>query len=552
MCMTDIEIANSITPKPISKIAKKLGVKKRNLEMYGNSKAKINDFNFNPTGKLVLVTAINPTSAGEGKTTVSIGLADAFTCLKKNVCLALREPSLGPVFGVKGGATGGGYSQVVPMEDINLHFTGDFHAITSANNLLCSFIDNHIYQGNKLNINPEKIVFNRCVDLNDRALRDIEVALGGKNGTPRKDRFNITAASEIMAIMCLSKDMADLKKRLGNILVAYDCDNNPIYAKDLKVNNAMAILLKEAIKPNLVQTLIGTPALVHCGPFANIAHGCNTIIATKLAMTYAKYTITEAGFGADLGAQKFLDTKCRIADLKPNAVVVVATVKALKLHGGMDKENLQEENVSALKLGIPNLLKHIKNIKDVYNLPVVVAINKYTTDTNAEIEAIKEEVNNLGVEAICCNVWGEGGKGAIDLAQKVISLCEEDNSQFNFSYNVHDDIKTKINDIATKIYGASKVNYTEKALADLKDIESLGCDKLPIIIAKTQYSLSDDAKLLGAPTDFEINIQELQLRSGAGFIVAIAGSMLLMPGLPKVPAGAKMKIDSNNVITGLF
>ena len=552
MCMTDIEIANSITPKPISKIAKKLGVKKRNLEMYGNSKAKINDFNFNPTGKLVLVTAINPTSAGEGKTTVSIGLADAFTCLKKNVCLALREPSLGPVFGVKGGATGGGYSQVVPMEDINLHFTGDFHAITSANNLLCSFIDNHIYQGNKLNINPEKIVFNRCVDLNDRALRDIEVALGGKNGTPRKDRFNITAASEIMAIMCLSKDMADLKKRLGNILVAYDCDNNPIYAKDLKVNNAMAILLKEAIKPNLVQTLIGTPALVHCGPFANIAHGCNTIIATKLAMTYAKYTITEAGFGADLGAQKFLDTKCRIADLKPNAVVVVATVKALKLHGGMDKENLQEENVSALKLGIPNLLKHIKNIKDVYNLPVVVAINKYTTDTNAEIETIKEEVNNLGVEAICCNVWGEGGKGAIDLAQKVISLCEEDNSQFNFSYNVHDDIKTKINDIATKIYGASKVNYTEKALADLKDIESLGCDKLPIIIAKTQYSLSDDAKLLGAPTDFEINIQELQLRSGAGFIVAIAGSMLLMPGLPKVPAGAKMKIDSNNVITGLF
>lgn len=550
--MTDIEIANSVTPKPINKIAKKLGIKKQNLEMYGSIKAKVNNFNFNPKGKLILVTAINPTSAGEGKTTVSIGLADAFTCLKKKVCLALREPSLGPVFGVKGGATGGGKSQVIPMEDINLHFTGDFHAITSANNLLCSFIDNHIYQGNKLNINPQKIVFNRCVDLNDRALRDIEVALGGKNGTPRKDRFNITAASEIMAIMCLSTSMADLKKRLGNILVAYDYDNNPIFAKDLKVNNAMAILLKEAIKPNLVQTLIGTPALVHCGPFANIAHGCNTIIATKLAMTYANYTVTEAGFGADLGAQKFLDTKCRIADLKPNAVVVVATVKALKLHGGLDKENLMQEDLTALNKGLPNLIKHIQNIKDVYKLPVVVAINKYTTDTDNEILAIKTEVNKLGVDAICSNVWGEGGNGAIDLAKKVIELCEEDNSKFEFSYNQNDSIKTKINDIATKIYGASKVNYSEKALNDLKDIEGLGYDKLPIIIAKTQYSLSDDAKLLGAPTNFEINIQELQLRSGAGFIVAIAGSMLLMPGLPKVPAGAKMKIDSNNVITGLF
>lgn len=549
--MTDIEIANSITPKHILEIAKKLNLKEDDLELYGKYKAKLVNASPNPTGKLVLVTAINPTSAGEGKTTVSIGLADAFTELNESVCLALREPSLGPVFGVKGGATGGGYSQVVPMEDINLHFTGDFHAITSANNLLCSFIDNHIYQGNKLNINPNKIVFNRCLDLNDRALREIEVALGEKNGVSRHDRFNITAASEIMAIMCLSTDMEDLKERLGNILVAYDYDNNPVYAKDLKVNHAMAILLKDAIKPNLVQTLIGTPAIVHLGPFANIAHGCNSIIATKLAMTYAKYTITEAGFGADLGAEKFLDTKCRVADIKPNAVVVVATVKALKLHGGMDKDNLTTEDLNALSNGIPNLIKHVENIKDVYHLPVVVAINKYTTDTDREIQLITNEIRKLGVDVVCSDVWGKGGKGAIELAKVVIQLCEKDNSKFSYSYDVNDDIKTKILNIAQKIYGAKSVTYTDKALADLKDIEQLGCTKLPIIIAKTQYSLSDNAKLLGRPSDFEITIKELQLRSGAKFIVAIAGSMLLMPGLPKVPAGAKMKIE-NNVISGLF
>lgn len=550
--MTDIEIANSIKPLHISKVAKKIGIKPKDLEFYGTNKAKVSNFTLNPKGKLVLVTAINPTSAGEGKTTVSIGLADGFTRLKKKVCLALREPSLGPVFGVKGGATGGGYSQVVPMEDINLHFTGDFHAITSANNLLCSFIDNHIYQGNKLNINPDKVVFNRCLDLNDRALRNIEVSLGEKNGTPRADRFNITAASEIMAIMCLALDMSDLKKRLGNILVAYDMDNKPVYAKDLKAHNAMAILLKDAINPNLVQTLIGTPALVHCGPFANIAHGCNTIIATKLAMTKANYTITEAGFGADLGAQKFLDTKCRIAGLKPNAVVVVATVKALKLHGGAEKDKLTEENIEALKLGLPNLVKHVQNITQVYHLPAVVAVNRYTTDTEAEINTIANELKDLGVKVVPCDVWGKGGDGAIDLTNEVISLCNADNSKFTFSYNVEDSIKDKIHDIATKIYGAKGVNYSKEALANLKDIEDLGYSNLPIIIAKTQYSLSDDKSLLGAPKDFDITINELQLRSGAGFIVAIAGSMLLMPGLPKVPAGAKMTIDENNTITGLF
>ena len=550
--MTDIEIANSIKPLPINKVAKRLGLKEKNLEYYGKTKAKVSNYKLKPKAKLVLVTAINPTSAGEGKTTVSIGLADAFTELKQKVCLALREPSLGPVFGVKGGATGGGYSQVVPMEDINLHFTGDFHAITSANNLLCSFIDNHIYQGNKLNINPEKIVFNRCLDLNDRALRNIVVAGGEKNGIPRPDRFNITAASEIMAIMCLSLDMADLKERLGNILVAYDFDNNPVYARQLKAHNAMAILLKDALKPNLVQTLIGTPALVHCGPFANIAHGCNTIIATKLAMSYSDYTITEAGFGADLGAEKFLDLKCRVADLKPNAVVVVATVKALKVHGGADKDNLTTENLEALRLGMPNLIKHVNNITNVYHLPVIVAINKYTTDTPDEIKMIEDEMAKLGVGAIPSDVWGQGGKGTIELAKEVMKLCSEPNNNFSFSYEVEDSIPEKLHSIATKIYGASGVKFTDNALQNLRDIESLGYGNLPVVIAKTQYSLSDDPKKLGAPTDFEITISELQLRSGAKFIVAIAGSMLLMPGLPKVPAGAKMTIDQKNVITGLF
>lgn len=550
--MTDIEIANSVKPKLISEIAKSLGVISEDLELYGKYKAKINNFNFTPKGKLILVTAINPTSAGEGKTTVSIGLADGLKEINKNVCLALREASLGPVFGVKGGATGGGYSQVIPMEDINLHFTGDFHAITSANNLLCSFIDNHIYQGNELNINPEKVVFNRCLDLNDRALRQIEVALGDKNGITRKDKFNITASSEIMSILCLSLNLEDLKNRLGNILVAYNYNNEPIFAKDLKANEAMAILLKDAIKPNLVQTLAGTPAIVHGGPFANIAHGCNSIIATKLALTYADYVVTEAGFGADLGAEKFLDTKCRVAGLKPNAVCIVATVRALKLHGGALKENLQIEDINALKQGLPNLIKHIENIRNVYNLPVIVAINKFTTDTEIEIDLIKQEVEKFGVKVKTCDVWAKGGKGAIDLAQEVVKLCEEDNSKFTFCYDEKDTIQNKIDLIAKKIYGAIKVNYTTKALEDIKDIERIKLDKLPIIIAKTQYSLSDNAKLLGRPENFEITIKELQLRSGAKFIVAVAGNMLLMPGLPKTPAGAKMTIDKNGKIEGLF
>lgn len=553
--MTDIEIANSVKMMPIQKIAKKLKIKESSLEYFGKFKAKICHEKLNPKGKLILVTAINPTSAGEGKTTVSIGLADAFTCLKKSVCLALREPSLGPVFGIKGGATGGGFSQVVPMEDINLHFTGDFHAITSANNLLCSYVDNHIFQGNKLSIDPKRVVFNRCLDINDRALRSVEICKSSKNEIPREEHFNITAASEIMAILCLSNDFEDLKERLGNILIAYTSKNKPVFAKDLKVHEAMAILLKDAIKPNLVQTLAHTPAIVHGGPFANIAHGCNTIIATKMAMSKAKYTITEAGFGADLGAQKFLDTKCRVAELKPNAVVVVATVKALKLHGGEDKENLKTENVEAVKKGLPNLEKHVKNMLNVYHLPCVVAINKFTTDTDDEIGVIKKKIEKLGVKVIVADVWGQGGKGTIELANEVISLCEKDNSGFTFSYDTNDKIKTKIKDIATKIYGAGKIEYSEKALKDIKDIEKLGKDKLPIIIAKTQYSFSDDQKLLGAPKNFVFHIRELQLRNGAGFIVAIAGNMLLMPGLGANPAGEKMKIKKHGEsyqIEGLF
>ncbi|MCQ2556063.1 MAG: formate--tetrahydrofolate ligase [Clostridia bacterium] len=552
MNMTDIEIAESVVPQNIVDVAKQLDIDESNLELYGKLKAKIADFSYNPKGKLILVTAINPTPAGEGKTTVSIGLADGLKEIGKKVCLALREPSLGPVFGLKGGATGGGYSQVVPMADINLHFTGDFHAITSANNLLCSFVDNHIYQGNELNIDASKVVFNRCMDLNERALRTVQVCLGKNNGTPREDGFNITAASEIMAILCLSADLMDLKERLGNILVAYTVEGKPVYAKDLHAEDAMTILLKDAIKPNLVQTLAGTPALVHGGPFANIAHGCNTIIATKFALTKADYVVTEAGFGADLGAQKFLDTKCRIAGLKPNAVVVVATIKALKLHGGADKTTLSTENVEAVKLGLNNLLKHIDNIKNVYHLPVVVAINQYSSDTEKEIAVVTEAVENVGVKAIVADVWGQGGKGAVELAKEVVELCNLDNSTFTYSYKLTDSVKEKIEKIATKIYGATGVTYSDKAVEDLKAIEGLHKDNLPVIIAKTQYSLSDDATKLNAPKDFKINIREIQIRNGAGFIVAIAGKMLLMPGLPKVPAGSKMTIDSDNKITGLF
>ena len=551
--MTDIEIANSIKPLHITEVARNLGVSEDDLEMYGKYKAKLNINKLNPKGKLILVTAINPTSAGEGKTTVSIGLADGLAEIGKKVCLALREPSLGPVFGVKGGATGGGYSQVVPMEDINLHFTGDFHAITSANNLLSAMIDNHIHQGNELQIDTEKILFKRCMDMNDRALRNIECGLGGKsNGVPRKDGFNITSASEIMAIMCLASDLDDLVVRLGNILVALNKEGKPIYARDLKIEHAMAILLKDAIKPNLVQTLRGTPAIVHCGPFANIAHGCNSNNATKLAMTLADYCVTEAGFGADLGAEKFLDVKCRVAGLKPNAVVVVATIRALKLHGGANKDELASENLDALKNGVPNLIKHIKNIKDVYKLPVVCAINQFTSDTDAEINLVKSEVEKLGVKAILSNVFAHGGKGAVDLANEVVELCEKDNSTFTFTYEDDEPIDKKIYNVATKIYGAKDVEFAEKALESLAEIKKLGLSHYPVVIAKTQYSLSDNKKLLGAPTDFVIKIRDLEIRNGAGFIVALAGDMMLMPGLSKVPAGVNMHITNNGEISGLF
>ena len=548
--MTDIEIASKAKLENIVDIAKKLDINENDLELYGKHKAKVNDFNFNPKAKLVLVTAINPSTAGEGKTTVSIGLADAFSLLHKKICLALREPSLGPVFGLKGGATGGGQSQIAPMEDINLHFTGDFHALTSANNLLCAYIDNHIYQGNELNIDENRVVFNRCLDLNDRALRDVTIG-GGKNGLQREERFNITAASELMAILCLASDINDLKKRIGNILVAYTKSGNPVFAKDLHAEESMTILLKDAVKPNLVQTLANTPALVHGGPFANIAHGCNSIIATKLAMTYADIVVTEAGFGADLGAEKFLDTKCQIANIKPNAVVVVATIRALKMHGGASLENLATPSVEFLKAGIPNLVKHVKNMTEVYHLPTVVAINKFTTDTQEEIELVEREMQKLGVVAVPCDVWAKGGQGAIALAKQVEKLFDVDNSKFSFAYDLKDPISTKIEKIATKIYGAKSVKYTEKAKSDIAELTKLGFNKLPVVIAKTQMSLSDNKNLLGAPKDFEVKIREVQIRAGAGFVVAVAGNILLMPGLPKVPAGLNMKIE-HGTISGLF
>mgnify|MGYP003289653239 CR=1 FL=1 len=550
--MTDIEIAKSIKIQPITKIAKKIGIKKDDLELYGKYKAKINYKNISSKkkAKLILVTAINPTPAGEGKTTVSIGLADGLNIIKKKTVLALREPSLGPVFGVKGGATGGGYSQVVPMEDINLHFTGDFHAITSANNLLSSMIDNHIFQGNELNINPEKILFNRCMDLNDRALRNVEVGSGkGSKYVPHQDHFNITAASEIMSILCLSKDLEDLKENLGNITVALNKDDEPVYAKDLKAENAMAILLKDAVNPNLVQTLAGTPALVHGGPFANIAHGCNTIIATKTAMKLADYVVTEAGFGADLGAEKFLDLKCRRIGVHPDCVVIVATIRALKMHGGVDKENIKKENIEALIKGCENLKKHISNIKDVYGLNCVVAINKFNTDTDKEISTLKEQIAPL-TEVEIVKVHSDGGKGTVNLAKKVVELCDKD-CDFNYSYDINDSIENKITEIAKRIYGANNIIFKEKALESLKVINKYGYDKYPVVIAKTQYSLSDDPKKLNAPKDFDITIRDLEVRSGAKMIVALAGEMLLMPGLSKEPAAVGMKIE-NGTIEGLF
>lgn len=540
----------------IERIAKEIGIDKKFLEPYGNYKAKIdlnilNNLN-KKSGKLILVTAINPTPAGEGKTTTTIGLADSLKKLGKKTVVALREPSLGPVFGIKGGAAGGGYAQVVPMEDINLHFTGDFHAIGAANNLLAAMIDNHIFQGNSLNIDPSKITWKRCVDMNDRQLRFVEDGLGGgKNGVPRKDGFDITVASEIMAVFCLASSLEDLKERLSRLIIGYTFDNKPVTAGDLKAQGAMAALLKDALKPNLVQTLEHTPAIVHGGPFANIAHGCNSVIATKMAMKLGDYTVTEAGFGADLGAEKFLDIKCRLAGLKPDAVVIVATVRALKMHGGMSKEDLNIENLDALEKGIPNLLRHVSNIKNVYHLPSVVAINKFPTDTQSEIDLIINKCKELGVNVVLSDVWANGSEGGLSLAKEVVKLCDEPNN-FEFSYELQDTIENKISTIVKRIYGGKGAKFLPEALDDIKRITDLGFGNLPICIAKTQYSFSDDLTKLGAPTDFEITIKEVKISAGAGFIVALTGSILTMPGLPKVPAAERIDVLPNGKIIGLF
>ena len=552
--MTDIEIARQCKLQHISKIAAKLGVDSACVELYGNYKAKVSAKPaVKDNAKLILVTAINPTAAGEGKTTVSIGLADALNIVGAKTCLALREPSLGPVFGIKGGATGGGWSQILPMEDINLHFTGDFHAITSANNLLSALIDNSIFQGNPLNIDANRVVFNRTLDVNDRALRGVTVNHGVKDAVEHCEKFNITAACEIMAIMSLASDLTDLKRRLGNILVAYTCDGAPVFARDLHAQDAMTILLKDALKPNLVQTIGRTPAFVHGGPFANIAHGCNSVQATKLAMTFADYTVTEAGFGADLGAEKFLDVKCRVSGLKPNAVVIVATARALKLNGGASKDSISQENLKALKGGMCNLLRHVRNIKNVYRLPCVVAINRFATDTDAEIDCIKQAVSKLNVEAIECDVFGKGGKGATELANKVVELCDTDNSAFRFAYKDSDDVQQKITKLATKVYGAKDVVFSAQALQSLYALSKVAdIDSFPVVVAKTQYSFSDDPKLLGAPGDFTLNIRDIEYRGGAGFLVALAGSMLLMPGLSKTPNAVNMTIDEEGNISGLY
>ncbi len=550
----DIEIADKCKLKDIRKIAEKIGLKEADLELYGNYKAKINLEKFNTKkSKLILVTAINPTPAGEGKTTVSIGLADAMSLLGKKVCLALREPSLGPVFGVKGGATGGGYAQVVPMADMNLHFTGDLHAITSANNLLCAMIDNHIFRGNKLKI--KNVLFHRCLDMNDRALRDITLnaeAGSMKNCVSynRQEEFNITASSEIMAVLCLSKDLQDLKTRLGNIIIGENEKGKFIYARELNAEGAMTVLLKDAIKPNLVQTLEGTPAIVHGGPFANIAHGCNSIRATYTAMTLADYTVTEAGFGADLGCEKFLDTKCRIAGIEPDCIVLVATIKALKFHGGKEKSKLSTEDVTALFNGMPNLIKHIENIQNVYKKPVVVAINKFSTDTENEIKLIESMLNEINVSVVRTSVHTNGGKGAIALAEAVISECKK-KSKLSFSYSIEDDIKTKINDIVKNIYGGKCAEFSQESLSSIKNIKKQGFDKLPVIIAKTQYSLSDDPSLLARPQGFKVQVRNVMVKGGAGFIVATTGDIMLMPGLPQVPLAEKIDIDKNGKIKGL-
>ncbi len=553
---SDIEIAQSITPKHVLEIAKTAGIDNKYLEQYGNYKAKIDLSILKETkrenGKLILVTAITPTPAGEGKTTTTVGLADGLKRIGKNVMVALREPSLGPVFGVKGGAAGGGYAQVIPMEDINLHFTGDFHAIGAANNLLAAMIDNHIYQGNSLNIDPRKITWHRCVDMNDRQLRFVVDGLGGKvNGVPREDSYDITVASEIMAVLCLSSSLTDLKERLKRIIVGYSYDDKPITAGQLNAHGAMTALLKDALKPNLVQTLEATPAIVHGGPFANIAHGCNSVMATKIAQKLGDYTVTEAGFGADLGAEKFLDIKCRVANLKPDAVVIVATIKALKMHGGLPKTDLATENLEALEKGIPNLLRHVHNIKDVYKLPSVVAVNRFPTDTDAEIELVIKKCKELGVNVVLSTVWAEGGKGGTELAKEVVRLCEEKND-FTFSYDDEDSIATKIEKVATKVYGGDGVIFSEEAKKQIKTLESLGFDKVPVCIAKTQYSFSDDMTKLGAPTGFKITVRSLKVSAGAGFIVVLTGNIMTMPGLPKVPAAEKIDVDENGKISGLF
>ena len=553
---SDIQIAQETKMDPITAIADKVGIDSKYVELYGNYKAKI-DYNLlkektNPDGKLILVTAITPTPAGEGKTTTTVGLADGLSKIGKKVVVALREPSLGPVFGVKGGAAGGGYAQVVPMEDINLHFTGDMHAIGAANNLIAAMVDNHIYQGNKLGIDPRRITWHRCVDMNDRQLRFITDGLGGKaNGTPREDGYDITVASEIMAILCLSKDIPDLKERLGNITIGYSYKNEPIKVKQLNGQGAAAALLKDALKPNLVQTLEHTPAFVHGGPFANIAHGCNSIMATRMALKFGDYVVTEAGFGADLGAEKFLDIKCRMAGLHPAAVVVVATVRALKHHGGVAKADLNKENLAALEKGLPNLLQHVENMTKVYKLPCVVAINAFPTDTKAELDLVEKKCNELGVNVALSEVWAKGGEGGIALANEVVRLCEEPND-FTFSYDVNDTIENKLKAIATKIYHADDVVFTANALKQKAELEANGMDKLPICVAKTQYSFSDDQTLLGAPKGFKITVRNLKISSGAGFIVALTGDIMTMPGLPPVPAAEKIDVDEKGVITGLF
>ena len=554
--LTDIEIAQQCEMKPITEIAKTANIDDKYIEQYGRYKAKVDYALLNETekkeGKLILVTAITPTPAGEGKTTTTIGLADGLRRIGKNVMVALREPSLGPVFGVKGGAAGGGYAQVVPMEDINLHFTGDFHAIGAANNLLAAMLDNHIHQGNALGIDTRRITWKRCVDMNDRQLRNVVDGLGGKvNGVPREDGFDITVASEIMAVFCLATSITDLKERLARIIVGYSYDGKPVTAGDLKAVGAMTALLKDAIKPNLVQTLEGTPAFVHGGPFANIAHGCNSVIATRMAMRLGDYAVTEAGFGADLGAEKFLDIKCRYAGLKPSAVVMVATVRALKMHGGLAKTELGSENIEALEKGVPNLLRHVSNITNVYKLPCVVAVNRFPTDTDKEIEFIIDKCKDLGVNVVLSNVWAEGGKGGEDLAKEVVALCEKEND-FSFSYELDGSIEDKIEAIVKRVYGGNGISVLPAAKKQIETLRELGFDKLPICVAKTQYSFSDDPTKLGAPENFTVTIKNVKVSAGAGFIVVLTGDIMTMPGLPKVPAAEKIDVDENGVISGLF